>query len=104
MSVEFWSHVLVLESDLPMLRMLLCSPRVHMPWLSDEQRSMVSRLADAGLAKIEYSRASLSERGYRFSFAHPWYVGGGVAFFWHEDLATASIPARQLRRGLSGER
>lgn len=86
MYLERWSHILVLEADLPILQALLFSRRLYLPWLSDEQRAMVERLAGSGLLTVDNQQVRLSERGYRVAFAEPWYVGGGVAFFWHEQV------------------
>ncbi|WP_255378448.1 hypothetical protein [Planctomyces sp. SH-PL14] len=41
---------------------------------------------------LENSQGRLTERGYRLAFAEPWYAGGGVAFFWCEQMVFEPRP------------
>lgn len=95
MAFERWSHVMVLERDVSTLRAPLFSASVHVPCLSDEQRSTVERLAGSGLAQIGYPRARLTDMGRRLAFSHPWYVGGGVAYFRHDSSLVSPIASHQ---------
>ncbi|AMV21743.1 hypothetical protein VT03_27830 [Planctomyces sp. SH-PL14] len=87
--VEGQDDVLI---KLPMVRTLLFSRCVHLRRLSEEQRTTVDRLAGSGLVSLENSQGRLTERGYRLAFAEPWYAGGGVAFFWCEQMVFEPRP------------
>lgn len=92
MPFECWSHVPVLEADRQLLRTLLFLGYAHLPWLTDEERAAIDRLASSGLVTIEFAKARLTERGYRLAFAEPWYVGGGVAFYWYQRATSGLRP------------
>lgn len=92
MPFESWSHIVVLEADRRLLRTLLFSGYAQLHWLRDEEREGVDRLASSGLVTIEYAKARVTERGYRLAFVEPWYVGGGVSFYWYERVTSDLRP------------
>lgn len=100
-SVESQDDVLV---KLPMVRTLLFSRCVHLPWLSEEQRTTVDRLAGSGLVSLENSQGRLTERGYRLAFAEPWYAGGrsGVLLVRTDGLRAEARLAGQGAGGGGG--